>query len=266
MTKAKDSKASKKKAGSALVSMKDLEGAYAADAKAEADTEPLDSGNNIRTRGKKFKVGEESLKEPLSTVVLGTSMVNAYYEGDFDQDNPSNPVCAAVGEVGKEDLMAPPEGTFKPQSTSCKTCPKGQFGSADKGRGKACKNSRRVVLIGSGDERAEPQVLSLNIPPTGLRKFSAYVKRVAAACSRPLHGVITAFTFDEEQDWPCPVPALVKPIDDVGLAQRALTARGEGGKNIKALLMKPVDTAPRAESEGKKPAAKGKAGAKKRKF
>lgn len=256
----------KKKTGTALVSMKDLENAYAADAKADLETEPADGSNTIRTRGKKFKIGEETLKEPLATVILGSAMVNSYYEGVYDPDNPSNPVCSAVGEVGKEDQMAPPEGTFKPQAASCKVCPKGQFGSADKGRGKACKNSRRVVLIGSADTRAQPMIMQLGIPPTGLAKFSNYLKRVAAVCARPLHGVITAFTFDEEQDWPCPIPELVEPISDPGLAMRALKARGDGGKSIRAMLLKPVDTAPRAVSDEGAKKIKPKSKTTKRKF
>lgn len=239
MTKAAESKASKKRGGQQLVSMKDLEKMYATDAKASLDVEPLGGAPVIRTRGKKFKIDETVIKAPLLCVVLGSSFVYTYYDQDFDPDSPGVPACWAVGEVGKEGEMAPPENVPVRQHETCRGCPQGAFGSADKGRGKACRNGRRVAVIGLTDERAEPQVMLLNIPPTGLRKFSAYVKQVASVADRPLHGVITSFDFDEAQDWPCPVPSFVKSIDDMGLAQKALKARAQA---LKELLYAPIDT------------------------
>jgi hypothetical protein len=257
----------KQKAGTALVSMKDLEKLYATDAKASLDTEPMGGAPIIRTRGKKFKIDETVLKAPLQVVVLGTSLVNAWYDNDYDPETPGAPACTAIGEVGKEAEMAPPDSVPKKQHETCRGCPQAAFGTADKGRGKACKNSRRVAVIGMTDDRPEPQVMLLNIPPTGLRKFSAYVKQIASVVDRPLHGVITSFDFDEDQDWPCPVPTFVKAIDNVALAQKALKARERA---MKELLFSPIDTSgyidPAAKKAAKGKAKAGKAPAKKRKF
>src|ERR1700683_4937562 len=109
----------------------------------------------------------------------------------------------------------------------------------------------------------------IKIPPTGLRKFSAYVKQVASLSDRPLHGVITSFDFDETQDWPCPVATYVGLISDVQLAQKALKARAQA---LKELLYAPIDTAGYTAPGSKKTAAKaaaktgGKGGKKKPKF
>jgi len=245
--------AKKSENGGALVSMKDLEKMYAQDAKASLETEPLGGAPIIRTRGKKFKIDEQVLKAPLQVVVLGSSLVNAWYDQDYDPDSPGAPACTAIGEVGKENEMAPADTVPVKQHATCRGCPKGQFGTADKGKGKACRNGRRVAVIGLSDTRPEPQAMLLNIPPTGLRKFSAYVKQIASVADRPLHGVITSFDFDETQDWPCPVPTFVRVIDDVALATKALKARAQA---VKELLYAPIDT---SSYVGPAEAKKGKA-------
>ena len=225
------------------------------EAKASLEREPMGGVPIIRTRGKKFKIDETTLKAPLHVVVLGSSFVNAWYDSDYDSDSPMAPACVAVGEIGKESEMRPQANSPKPQHETCTGCPQGQFGTADKGRGKACRNGRRVAVIGVTDNRPEPQVMLLNVPPTGLRKFSAYVKQVASVADRPLHGVETSFDFDETQDWPCPVPTFVKVIDDVSLAQRAMKAREQA---LKDLLYAPVDTSGYVDPAAKKATAAGK--------
>jgi hypothetical protein len=42
------------------------------------------------------------------------------------------------------------DANFQPQSDLCKTCEHNQWGSADKGRGKACQNRRRLTMIPAG--------------------------------------------------------------------------------------------------------------------
>lgn len=248
----------KKTAGTALVSMAELEKMYATEAKAVAETEPLMGVPTIRTRGKKFRFDEKELKSPLRVIVLGYSMVNSYYDDDYDPENPSSPACYAIGEVGKENVMAPPDSVPKRQHEKCTGCPQNAFGTADKGKGKACRNQRRVAVMMADDTRPDPQIALLTLPPTALKPFSSYVKQIANVVGRPLHGVVTDFNFDDDQDFPCPVPTLVDRISDPGLAQRAMAARERA---VKELLFAPIDTsgykAPGAkETKGGKPAKK----------
>lgn len=259
MTKATESKASKKKAGSQLISMKELEKMYAVDAKATLESEPLGGAPIISTRGKKFRIGEVVLKAPLNVVVLGTSFENKWFDQEYDPESPGSPACCAVGKIEEEKKMVPQADSPLRQHDTCLGCPKSTFGSAEKGRGKACGNYRRVAVIGLTDDRPEPQVMMLRIPPTGLKKFSSHVKQVASLSGRPLHGVITSFDFDEDQDWPVPVASFVGVINDVVLAQKALKARDQA---IKELLYAPFDTsgyaAPGLKKSSPKAAAKGK--------
>lgn len=276
MTKATESKAGKKKAGSQLVSMKDLEKMYAVEAKATLESEPLGGAPIISTRGKKFRIGEIVLKAPLNVVVLGTSFENKWFDQEYDPEMPGAPACCAVSEPDGKGNSKLPE-TMAPQATvpvrqheTCRGCPKGAFGSADKGRGKACGNYRRVAVIGITDDRPEPQIMMMRIPPTGLKKFSSYTTQAVSLSDRPLHGVITSFDFDETQDWPVPVATFVGVITDVSLAQKAKNARERA---VKEMLYAPFDTSGYVAPGSKKSApkvAKGgkakKANGKKQKF
>jgi hypothetical protein len=90
--------------------------------------------------------------------------------------------------------MAPHETAPKPQHADCSTCPKNKFGSAEQGRGKACKNGRRLGLIHVDDLKKDPkdaQVAFLNVPPTSLPSWATYVRSLESQLSRPPYAVIT---------------------------------------------------------------------------
>lgn len=117
----------------------------------------------------------------LPAVILDFRRVNAYYGNkDFDPDNPSSPVCFAIGE--DPQTMAPPDDVVKKQSEDgCAFCPQNKFGSAKTGRGKACKNGIRFALI-HADSLKSPEAMEsanivlANVPPTSLPSFANYVK------------------------------------------------------------------------------------------
>lgn len=125
--------------------------------------------------------------------VLGAAFENAYYEGDWDPDSPSSPVCFAVGQ--EEAALAPHPDSPKPQSAQCKGCPKNAFGTADKGKGKACKNSRRLALLHSDYLRspaavAESPVVMLKVPPTSLTAWAQFVKKCGNVLNKPPYAVV----------------------------------------------------------------------------
>lgn len=128
----------------------------------------------------------------LRCVVLEAILENTYYEGEYDQDNPSSPVCFAFGRV--EEEMAPHDKAPKPQHEGCASCEWNKFGTAEKGRGKACKNSRRMAIMHAdsldGDLK-DAQVAFLKIPPTSLPSWAQYVKQLNTQLGRPPYAVIT---------------------------------------------------------------------------
>lgn len=144
--------------------------------------------------------------DQMAVIILDSMMENVFYEADYDPDSPASPVCFAFGRA--EEEMVPHDVVFEngtAQSPQCKTCQWNEWGSADKGRGKACKNGRRLAMIGAGsldkdgvftlDE--DPESFSsgvvgyLRVPVTSVKGYATYVNQVANVLKRPPYGVIT---------------------------------------------------------------------------
>jgi hypothetical protein len=133
----------------------------------------------------------------MAVVVLDSVMENVYFEGDFDPDNPAGPKCYAYAR--EESALKPHEAVKSPQSEQCSDCPHNQWGTADRGRGKACKNRRRLGVLSGGtitrgdveleedpDHFARAELGILPLPPTSLNSWGAYVKSLAVTKRPPL--------------------------------------------------------------------------------
>lgn len=188
-----------------------------------AEQEKLVGGTFISTRGGTLSVGEETMPgNQMAVIVLDVVMENTFYEGKFDADNKQPPLCYAFGRSADE--MAPHESMqidpeyFVPQANSCLECPHNAWGSAEKGRGKACQNRRRLALIPAGyfeqkrgsrdttlhlfDDAKHFQqadIAYLKLPVTSVTAWSKYVNQVAANFNRPPHGVVTRIWIEPDQ-------------------------------------------------------------------
>jgi hypothetical protein len=142
----------------------------------------------------------------MAVIILDSMLENVFYTEDYDPENPAGPTCFAFGRDEQE--MVPHEVVFAngtQQSEKCQTCQWNQWGTADKGKGKACKNGRRIALLGAGtldangaftlDEKLESYksgiVGFLRVPVTSVKGYAVYVKQVANVIKRPPYGVIT---------------------------------------------------------------------------
>lgn len=158
------------------------------------------SSNKISTKGKLFTLpGGQSNPGPMSVIVLDWVAVNMIYKGGYNPNVRQPPLCWAIGK--NLDELKPSAGVKEPQGTECATCPKNQWQSGQNGKGKACKNQRRLIVIGenfkSGDEP-----MSLYVSPTGLKGWNAYVKRLAQEHSKLPVQVVTSIGFDPQQAFP----------------------------------------------------------------
>ncbi len=138
--------------------------------------------------------GAEVPNNELNVVVVDHILENALYEGAYDPDNPQPPVCFAFGRT--EEEMAPHPDSAKPQGDAegkCAGCQWNVWGSADVGRGKACKNIRRLELITEGDLEDIPgaEVAFLKLPVTSVKAWAGYVRQLATNYQRPPLGVVT---------------------------------------------------------------------------
>lgn len=154
----------------------------------------------VSIRGGILSIDDNPVKgNQLRCVVLVDCPENQYYIGKFDPSKPQAPVCYAFGDLSAtdpEDNMAPHEKAKDPQSEDCSTCPHNEFGSADTGRGKACKNVRRIALITedaleSPEAMEEAEVRMLKVPVMSVKNFGKYVQKLSEDVQRPTWGVIT---------------------------------------------------------------------------
>jgi hypothetical protein len=111
--------------------------------------------------------------------------------------------------------MVPHEESVDKQAASCDECEHNQFGSAEKGRGKKCKNSRRVAVMSAGTYEGGQSVQNpgkfkahtdtelfekgerfyVNVPPTSINGYGAFVKQLAGALKVPPFGVFTKMSL-----------------------------------------------------------------------
>ena len=173
----------------------------------EVETEKSVStgGKFISTKGGQLSFDGNPMKgNEMYVVIVDHIFENAYYEGRFNPDNPQPPTCFAFGRSEAE--LIPHVNVIEAEQNPCDNCADchmNQWGSD--GKGKACKNVRRLALIPAGhvnkkseelelydaDHFATAEIAYLKLPVTSTKGFSTYVKQVAQAYSKPVLGVIT---------------------------------------------------------------------------
>lgn len=204
--------------------------------------------------------GSEIPGNKLSAVVLDQILEHYYYEGEYDPNTPSSPVCFAYGEIaddGTMEEMRPHPKSVKPQCESCDKCPLNQFGSAERGKGKACKNVRRLALISETDlgDVTGAEVALLKVPVMSVKGWSGYVKQVADVLKRPPFAVVTTVSVVPDPKSQFRVQFELKaPIQD-GQTIGAIIAKRESAHQE---LVVPYTPSPEAEAPATKPAGKRK--------
>lgn len=167
----------------------------AAYAQKAADAEQAPSGNFISFQGGQLSVGGAAVEGNKADIIVFHSIYeNKFYEGKYNPDKPQPPVCYAFAD--EEGELKPHEKCAKPQHETCKGCPHNEFGSAETGKGKACKNIRRLGLLPASiadtpEGVKEGEMFFASLPVTSCKLWAGYVKATAAIMKRPPFGVIT---------------------------------------------------------------------------
>ena len=126
------------------------------------DSTPLSFNNFAIVREMaQFAKSDDDYVATLIGHVLYKHRAKQYFAQAYDPNNPSAPECYSV------DGVSPVDGCEKPQCSGlCVTCPQNAYGTAEKGEGKACKDTIRFLFMPEGS------VLPVTIiaPPTSLAK------------------------------------------------------------------------------------------------
>jgi hypothetical protein len=151
-------------------------------------------GGVMKYRGQKIKDGE------LKVVIIDHVFANSYYLKPYDQENPEAPDCFATGRV--EADMVPHPNSFAKQAETCADCPMNQYESDPKGgKGKACKNTRKLDLITEDSlvQITKADTATLTVPPTSTKAYDKFVKVVGGELKRPPLGVVTLIKVEPHE-------------------------------------------------------------------
>lgn len=195
----------------------DWEKELAEQAKIVAEMESVAAGGQFfSTRGGILSWNDVPLPgNAMVSIITDHILENDFYEGEYDPDNPSNPCCYAFGRETSQ--MFPHEKPVKAgsaQHENCVECPMAQWGTAEKGRGKACRNIRRLSLIPAGEIDPKTREVAavfdnpldfeksgfgyLKLPVTSVRPFANFVTSLASGMQRPPHGVIVKISLEND--------------------------------------------------------------------
>lgn len=167
----------------------------------------------------------------LEVVVIASPVERLYYASRYDPTKPSGPACyaLAVASSGMKPSAAAPE----PQCATCQGCPKDEWGSSPTGgKGKACRETRRILMIpadacSSAEAVATAEVAALRPPVTSLKGFATYLQTVATGTRRPLAAVVTRISVAPDPKTQFKVQFdFVRAIEDVEVI-KALIERGQ---------------------------------------
>ncbi len=165
-------------------------------AKVKSRVEPP-SGFIISTKGKTFTLPDGRQDDgPIRCVILDWVTENIFFEGMFDPKNIQPPTCFALGREVAE--LAPSDKSPDKQHNTCHGCKQNEWGS--RGKGKACKNTRRLLIVeATADEHTQPYII--RVSPTGLKHFDKYINTLADMGKHPIEAV-TEIAFDEAEAYP----------------------------------------------------------------
>jgi hypothetical protein len=239
--------------GTALVAWQE-ELAKMAVATAEAEKP---TGSFMSFKNGQLTIGGNKMKDnKAEIVVLHSIFENQMYAGKYDPNNQQPPICYALGETD-DDLKPHPEAA-EPQHTDCKTCPMNAWKSdPNGGKGKACKNTRRLVAMSAADLDSvesiqKADVVTAKIPVTSVKNWASYASQVSNVLHLPPLAVRTEISVRSDDDTILQVEfALVDKIANGDILQALLKKRGQTHEIAFSHYDKPT-AAPAQPAGGKK--------------
>ncbi len=179
----------------------DIQAALKAELAAAKDMVAPPSGFVISLKGKEFTLPDGSVGSgPMSAIIMDWVSFNMYYSGAYNPKKLEDPKCWALGrEVA---TMAPSDNVPVKQHETCSGCAQNAWGSAvTGGKGKACKNTRRLLIISPDKIGENSQPYTITVSPTGLKHFDKYVGALTDKGIHPIE-VVTEISFDPNEAYP----------------------------------------------------------------
>lgn len=180
-------------------------------------------------------VAGKSVGRSIEVIILGSTPHNKWYRTGYDPNDKQPPDCYAFAPLdpehpgltllGSDPAMAPHPSVKDKQATTCAECPKNVFGTADKGKGKACSNTLRLGLllakdVADGDGAKAAELATAGVSPTNLKHYKKYVDMLADEHGRPPWAVVTEITSHDDKTTQIRLEfKLVDVIEDVEIIE-----------------------------------------------
>jgi len=155
-------------------------------------------GPRISLRGRRFRLKHPELEAehvlpegaPLNVILVGADPIRGsakvYYMGEYEPDSSDPPDCSSADGVK-------PDGWIQhPQAPTCAQCPHNAWGTAKRGRGKACRDVKRIYVL--PPNQLEGDIYQIQVPPSSLKHLSGYVRELKAHNVAPQY-VVSKISF-----------------------------------------------------------------------
>ena len=160
-----------KEPGTAVVSVQERIAMQLAK-QAEAAKSMRTTGSYISFKNAVLKVDGVAVPNNTADVrVLACIGERAYYEGAFDADVAQVPICYAL------DSDVPHSESKTPQSADCASCEHNKWGSALRGRGKACREGARLIVAPANVPLKTAPFYTAKVPVTSLAAVQNFTSR-----------------------------------------------------------------------------------------
>lgn len=161
------------------------------------------TGKFISLKGGKMTYGGANIpNNEFNAVVLGAVYENQYFDPEqpYDSESPQSPICYAFGHEKECKDASPHENSPTPQSDACAGCDHNEFGSAEKGKGKACNNRMRLALITEDELEniATAELTFLKVPVMSVKNFQKFVTDAEKIHGRPYYGVVCRIFLEDD--------------------------------------------------------------------
>lgn len=161
------------------------------------------TGSFITFKNATLKVDGQPVPNNTADVrVLAAISERAWYDGAYDPDQAQVPACYAL------DAADPHPEAREPQHDNCKECPKNKWGSAPPrpgstlpGKGKACREGARIIVVPAGIPLKSAPMYMAKIPVTSLNAVTTFVGRCQAAAKLMGEFVVTLSVTEDKKSF-----------------------------------------------------------------
>ena len=134
------------------------------------------TGAYISFKNAILKVDGQAVPNNVADVrVLSAISERSYYAEEFDSDVVQIPDCYAL------DSSEPHLDAKNPKSDSCGDCPMNKWGTARRGKGKACREGARIIVVPANVPLKSAPMYTAKIPVTSLGAVTAFTSRCSQA-------------------------------------------------------------------------------------